>query len=96
VLSNSEDENIEIDEVQQLLHKSNLDHPPASDNTMQLTINLDMELREAREMFEREFLSRHLALSGNNISELAKRVGQERTHLYRKLKTLGLHTRKQS
>ena len=96
VLSNSDDENIEIDEVRQLLHKSNLDHPPASDNTMQLTINLDMELREAREMFEREFLSRHLALSGNNITELAKRVGQERTHLYRKLKTLGLHTRKQS
>jgi len=96
VLGSSEDENIEIEEVRQLLHKSNLEHPPASDNTMQLTINLDMELREAREMFEREFLSRHLALSGNNISELAKRVGQERTHLYRKLKTLGLHTRKQS
>jgi len=96
VLANSEDENIELEEVRQLLQKSDLENPSNSENTIQLTINLDLELREAREMFEREFLSRHLALSGNNITELAKRVGQERTHLYRKLKTLGLHTKKQS
>ena len=63
---------------------------------MQLTIDLDMDLREAREAFEREFLSRQLALSGNNITELAKRVGQERTNLYRKLKALGLHNKKQT
>jgi DNA-binding NtrC family response regulator len=54
-----------------------------------------MDLREAREAFEREYLSRHLELSGHNMAELARRVGQERTHLYRKLKSLGLQTKKQ-
>jgi DNA-binding NtrC family response regulator len=94
VLSNSDDETIELDEVRQLLQQSRMLDPSNNENTIQLTIDLDMELREAREMFEREFLSRHLALSGNNITELAKRVGQERTHLYRKLKSLGLHNKK--
>jgi DNA-binding NtrC family response regulator len=56
---------------------------------------MDLDLREAREAFEREYLSRHLQLSGNNMTELARRVGQERTHLYRKLKSLGLQTKKQ-
>jgi DNA-binding NtrC family response regulator len=62
---------------------------------MQITINMNLDLREAREAFEREYLSRHLELSGNNMTELARRVGQERTHLYRKLKSLGLQTKKQ-
>ena len=61
---------------------------------MQITIDMNLDLREAREAFEREYLSRHLALSDNNMSELARRVGQERTHLYRKLKSLGLQTKK--
>jgi DNA-binding NtrC family response regulator len=94
VLNNSDDETIELDEVRQLLQQSRMLDPSNKENTMQLTIDLGMELREAREMFEREFLSRHLVLSGNNITELAKRVGQERTHLYRKLKSLGLHNKK--
>ena len=65
------------------------------DNKMQITIDMNLDLREAREAFEREYLSRHLALSDHNMSELARRVGQERTHLYRKLKSLGLQTKKQ-
>jgi len=62
---------------------------------MQITIDMNLELREAREAFEREYLSRQLAASGNSMAELARRVGQERTHLYRKLKSLGLQTKKQ-
>jgi len=96
VLSNSDDEAIELEEIRQLLQKSDRAYPPNRENTFQLTIDLDMDLREARETFEREFLSRQLALCGNNITRLAKRVGQERTNLYRKLKTLGLHNKKQS
>jgi len=53
-----------------------------------------MDLREAREAFEKEYLSRHLEICGNNMTELARRVGQERTNLYRKLKSLGLHNKK--
>ena len=96
VLGHSDNEAIELEEIRSLLQKSDRAYLPDSENTIQLTIDLDMDLREARETFEREFLSRQLALSGNNITKLAKRVGQERTNLYRKLKTLGLHNKKQS
>ncbi len=93
-LGNAEDESIEIDEIEQLLQRGSpggIDEPV---NALQLVIDLDMNLRDAREVFEREYLSKHLELCGNNITELARRVGQERTHLYRKLKSLGLQTKK--
>ena len=96
VLSHSDSETIELDEIRRLLLKSDRSYQSGSGNTIQLTVDLDMDLREAREAFERAFLSKQLALSGNNITELAKRVGQERTNLYRKLKTLGLHNKKRS
>jgi len=50
----------------------------------------DMPLREARDHFEREYLLHHLRLAGGNVSDLAQSVGMERTHLYRKLKGLGI------
>jgi two-component system nitrogen regulation response regulator NtrX len=96
VLSHSDSETIELDEIRRLLLRSDRSYQSGSGNTIQVMIDLDMDLREARETFEREFLSRQLALSGNNITELAKRVGQERTNLYRKLKSLGLHNKKRS
>lgn len=96
ILTNSEQELIELDEIQQILLQTDPSKPKNPENTMQLSIDLDLDLREAREVFEREYLARHLSLSGNNIAELARRVGQERTHLYRKLKTLGLYNKKKS
>jgi len=48
-------------------------------------------LRSAREHFERDYLEFHLLQTRGNISELAKRAELERTHLYRKLKGLGLN-----
>ncbi len=96
ILTNSDQELIELDEIQQILLQTDPLIPKDSKNTMQLSIDLDLDLREAREVFEREYLARHLSLSGNNIAELARRVGQERTHLYRKLKTLGLYNKKKS
>jgi DNA-binding NtrC family response regulator len=92
ILSNSDAEKIELDEIEQTL--SDLPSGSRARNTLQISIDMDMDLREAREAFEREYLSRHLALSGYNMAELARRVGQERTHLYRKLKSLGLQTKK--
>jgi DNA-binding NtrC family response regulator len=50
---------------------------------------LDLPLREAREVFERAYFEHHLAREGS-ISRLAERIGLERTHLYRKLKQLGI------
>jgi DNA-binding NtrC family response regulator len=95
MLSNSESEKIELHEIEDALRQIAVNAEAEAGNSMQITIDMDLDLREAREAFEREYLSRHLVLSGNNMTELARRVGQERTHLYRKLKSLGLQTKKQ-
>lgn len=50
----------------------------------------DLPLREAREHFERDYLVHQLTAVGGNISKLAERVGMERTHLYRKMRALGI------
>jgi two-component system nitrogen regulation response regulator NtrX len=54
------------------------------------TLPLDRELREARDDFERVYFEYHLSREGGNMSRVAERVGLERTHLYRKLKQLGV------
>ena len=95
ILENSDDDEIGLDEIRRTLWRSDAMAESTASNKIQITIDMDLELREAREAFEREYLSRHLAASGNNMTELARRVGQERTHLYRKLKSLGLQTKKQ-
>jgi DNA-binding NtrC family response regulator len=51
---------------------------------------LAMPLREAREHFERSYLQQQLVLCNGKVGQLAKRVGMERTHLYRKLRSLGV------
>jgi DNA-binding NtrC family response regulator len=51
---------------------------------------LALPMREAREQFERAYLSQQLALCGGKVGKLAQRVGMERTHLYRKLRALGI------
>ncbi len=51
---------------------------------------LALPLREAREQFERAYLQQQLALCDGKVGQLAKRVGMERTHLYRKLRSLGV------
>jgi two-component system, NtrC family, nitrogen regulation response regulator NtrX len=53
-------------------------------------IGFDADLREAREAFERAYLLHHLEQARGNMTELASRSGLERTHLYRKLKSLGI------
>ena len=51
---------------------------------------LSLPLREAREHFERAYLQQQLVLCDGKVGQLAKRVGMERTHLYRKLRSLGV------
>jgi len=50
----------------------------------------DLPLREAREQFEREYLVYKLKEAGGSVGRLAEAVGMERTHLYRKLRALGV------
>ena len=78
ILVNSEEESIELEEIRRVLSQANSVKSQNLENSMQLTIDLDLDLREAREVFEREYLARHLSLCGNNIAELARRVGQSR------------------
>jgi DNA-binding NtrC family response regulator len=54
---------------------------------------LALSLREAREQFERAYLQQQLLLCHGKVGQLAKRVGMERTHLYRKLRSLGVDFR---
>jgi DNA-binding NtrC family response regulator len=54
---------------------------------------LALPLREAREQFERAYLQQQLLLCNGKVGLLAKRVGMERTHLYRKLRSLGVDFR---
>ncbi len=55
-----------------------------------LPIDLVQPLRPAREEFERYYFKHHMKLINNNMGKLAKISGLERTHLYRKLKQLGV------
>jgi len=52
--------------------------------------NFDVPLRDARERFERQYFLHHIRREDGNMSRVAERVGLERTHLYRKLKQLGI------
>ena len=76
------EEEIAIEEVTRLLA------PQASAAAHALP--LDLPLREAREAFERVYFEHHLQLEGGNMTRLAEKTGLERTHLYRKLKALGI------
>lgn len=50
-------------------------------------------LREARDQFEREYVGRVVEACGGNMSQAARVLGVERSHLYRKLRALGLRSR---
>jgi two-component system nitrogen regulation response regulator NtrX len=52
---------------------------------------MQLPLRDAREVFEREYLLAQVTRFGGNISRTATFVGMERSALHRKLKSLGLH-----
>ena len=52
---------------------------------------MGLPLREAREVFEREYLLAQVTRFGGNISRTAAFVGMERSALHRKLKSLGVH-----
>lgn len=54
------------------------------------SFDLDRPLREARDAFEKSYFEFHLAKEGGSMTRVAERTGLERTHLYRKLKQLGV------
>ncbi len=52
--------------------------------------DLDRPLREARDGFEKAYFEFHLAREGGSMTRVAEKTGLERTHLYRKLRQLGV------
>lgn len=76
-------EQISLEETQHVL-------PQISNPSVSAALQLDAPLRDARDAFERIYFEYHLAKVGSNISHVADIVGLERTHLYRKLKHLGI------
>lgn len=56
----------------------------------QFSLPLDLPLREARERFDALYFDYHLRKEAGNVTRVAEKVGLERTHLYRKLKQLGI------
>jgi DNA-binding NtrC family response regulator len=69
-----------------------LDIPVAHPDVVQF--NLDQPLREARDAFERAYFEHHLAREQGSMTRVADKTGLERTHLYRKLKQLGVELNK--
>jgi DNA-binding NtrC family response regulator len=65
---------------------------PALPAVMQPVQSFDLNnpLREARDSFEKAYFEFHLAQEGGSMTRVAEKTGLERTHLYRKLKQLGV------
>jgi len=78
-------ENIDIDEIDMAISKKQ-----KQIDEQETYFNFDLPLREAREQFEKSYLQYKLDQANGSVSKIAKEVGMERTHLYRKLKSLGI------
>jgi len=78
--------------VQEVLNKQPLnDEVQAGEKQPQpIYLSLDVPLREARDSFDTLYFDYHLHKEEGNVSKVAEKVGLERTHLYRKLKQLGV------
>ncbi|AGW92435.1 response regulator [Cupriavidus sp. DF5525] len=63
---------------------------PARVPEAEMQFSFDMPLREARDLFERAYFEYHLLREHGSMTRVAEKTGLERTHLYRKLKQLGV------
>ena len=64
--------------------------PAVPTQSLEGLVSFDQPLRQAREQFEKAYLEYQLEKHGGNVSKMAKEAGMERTHLYRKLRALGI------
>ncbi|MEY6431419.1 sigma-54 dependent transcriptional regulator [Thioalkalicoccus limnaeus] len=79
------------DEVTQNEVETALGSPqPTPTQPLEGMVSFDQPLRSARELFEKAYLEYQLEKHAANVSKMAKEAGMERTHLYRKLRSLGI------
>jgi DNA-binding NtrC family response regulator len=77
-----------------MLNNSGMSLPPSPPLQLgpqsEQSFDLDRPLREARDAFEKSYFEFHLAQENGSMTRVAEKTGLERTHLYRKLKQLGV------
>jgi DNA-binding NtrC family response regulator len=88
LLISSDEESIEIDEVETILHKYQ-----SNSNKKSVMLHdplFEVPLKEAREQFEKSYLEYRLSQEQGSVGKVAQFAGVERTHLYRKIRSLGI------
>jgi DNA-binding NtrC family response regulator len=80
------------DELDAPALSANAVEAPAASNGLLGSISLDQPLREARDAFERIYFEYHLVRESHSMTRVSEKTGLERTHLYRKLKQLGIES----
>jgi DNA-binding NtrC family response regulator len=90
LILSSLEEKITLNDVNRGLEQFSASPENQASKLQSLPVNLALPLREARDDFERFYFQHHMAVISNNMSKLAEISGLERTHLYRKLKQLGI------
>lgn len=82
---------VQVQEVEEALRQPGATVAPGTGPRPE---SFDLPLREAREAFERDYLVYQLRKAGGSVGKLSEAVGMERTHLYRKLRSLGIDPKK--
>jgi len=90
LMLSSLEEKITLNDVNRVLEQFTTSPETRELKMQSLPIDLALPLREARDDFERFYFQHHMSVISNNMSKLAEISGLERTHLYRKLKQLGI------
>jgi DNA-binding NtrC family response regulator len=90
LMVSSLEDKITLGDVTRVLEQFTTSLDTQESKLQSLPVNLALPLREARDDFERFYFQHHMAVINSNMSKLAEISGLERTHLYRKLKQLGI------
>ena len=89
LIKSSDTELIDKDDVDNYFNQHNSPIDQNSNNEMKIDFLYEKPLKESRDLFETMYLKHHLS-QNKSITKLSKKTGIERTHLYRKLKQLGI------
>ena len=90
LMLSSLEEKITLNDVSRVLEQFSDSSDTLESKLRSSPVNLALPLREARDDFERFYFQHHMSIINSNMSKLAEISGLERTHLYRKLKQLGI------
>jgi two-component system, NtrC family, nitrogen regulation response regulator NtrX len=89
LIKTSDTELIDKDNVDNYFIQNNLSFDINSNDEIKIDFLYEKPLKESRDLFETMYLKHHL-IQNKSVTELSKKTGIERTHLYRKLKQLGI------